>query len=315
MSGLWRVKSSNHVSGPFPFAELVQYARDGRLAADDVVCEGSGPWRFANSIPGLFPQRAGKPGEMGGGSASTEPQIQRSSATVDLKSDAAPPQACDAWYYRLGDAEHGPLAFDELRDLLSHSVDLAQEALIRRADQFDWTPFSAPPTAGMAPAAAVSTSPAGDAQPSANAATPTRSTQPRFNWAEWLQQNRLQIAGTALWIVGNATIWFWNSDPYTLERRYLADLDRIVENAHAMQSRQADGAEWKSFRQTSQASLANVVRDLKATATPSKPARQQLLWAARDEIPRILSSEGRSTDAEKKVAERLQIVRRLISQP
>jgi hypothetical protein len=371
MSGLWRIKSSDCVSGPFPFAELVKYARDGCLATDDLVCEDDGPWRFANSIPGLFGPRAGNLGHISGGPASprwycrtmsfefgplgldvlsrmvatsqvgpddqvrletefqwrrvrdciefppgtTEPQPKKEAKRSKSK-DIVEAPAVDAWHYRLGAAEHGPIGWDELTDLLSHSGEVAREALIRRHDQPDWTPFSAPAdtdkdhgSAGVANTTSPNESPA---KPISAA---TNRSGPRPKLSELVQQNRLFVAGAVVWLLGNATAWFWYSDPYSLERRYLADLERIVDETHTMQSERIEMAEWKSFRQRSQASLADVVRQLKSSAVPSKPARQQLLWAARDEIPRILAPDRRSSDADKKVAERLQLVRRLISQP
>jgi hypothetical protein len=372
MSGLWRVKSSDCVSGPFPFAELVKCARDGCLATDDLVCEDDGPWRFANSIPGLFGPRAGKLGPISGCPASprwycrtmsielgplgldvlsrmvatsqvgpddqvrletefqwrrvrdciefppgaTEPQPKKE-ATRSKSKDIVEAPAVDAWHYRLGAAEHGPMSLDELTDLLSHSGEVAREALIRRHDQPDWIPFSAPAETDKAlrsDAVAETISPKdGPANPTSTATI--RSRRPRPKFSELVQQNRLLIAGAVMWLLGNSALLFWYSDPYSLERRYLADLERIVDETHAMQSEQIEMAEWKSFRQRSQTSLADVVRGLKSSAAPSKPARQQLLWAARDEIPRILAPDRRSTDADKKVAERLQLVRRLISQP
>ncbi len=370
MSGLWRVKSSDCVSGPFPFAELVKYARDGCLATDDLVCEDDGPWRFANSIPGLFGPRAGNLGHISGGPASprwycrtmsfefgplgldvlsrmvatsqvgpddqvrletefqwrrvrdciefppgtTEPQPKKEAKRSKSK-DIVEAPAVDAWHYRLGAAEHGPIGWDELTDLLSHSGEVAREALIRRHDQPDWTPFSAPADTDKdhGSAGVANTTPnEGPAKPISAA---TNRSGPRPKLSELVQQNRLFVAGAVVWLLGNATAWFWYSDPYSLERRYLADLERIVDETHTMQSERIEMAEWKSFRQRSQASLADVVRQLKSSAVPSKPARQQLLWAARDEIPRILAPDRRSSDADKKVAERLQLVRRLISQP
>ncbi|HEV3303890.1 MAG TPA: hypothetical protein VG055_29825 [Planctomycetaceae bacterium] len=111
-----------------------------------------------------------------------------------------------------------------------------------------------------------------------------------------LRDNALVIAAIVAWLSINAgALYIW-PDPYAPERQYLSELQKIIDDARLLQDHEASPADWKEFRRRSTESLNGIVLKLKKSAGPTKPLQQQLLWAARDEVPRILGPKSHDTE-------------------
>jgi hypothetical protein len=200
----------------------------------------------------------------------------------------------EEWYYELDGRAHGPLSGSDLEDLLNRSGETASEVRVRRGLDGSWNAFriatSASGTAGV-------TSPS-EGQKSSQVISPRRTLAPRaagdvrgFVRAHW------DIGvGLAAWILINVLyLAFW-AQPYGRERRYLQTLQGISAEVQELRGRTASDADWREFTQRTRVTLAPIVSDLKKSASASEPARQQLLWAARDLIPRTLGPRTKERD-------------------
>jgi hypothetical protein len=100
----------------------------------------------------------------------------------------------------------------------------------------------------------------------------------------------------AAWILINVLyLTFW-AQPYGRERRYLQTLQGISAEVQELRARTASDAEWRELAQRTRVALAPIVSDLKKSASAAEPGRQQLLWAARDLIPRTLGPRTKERD-------------------
>lgn len=104
------------------------------------------------------------------------------------------------------------------------------------------------------------------------------------------------VAAVGAWILLNVLyVSFWPT-PYTRERRYLQTLRAInveVQNLHA---KPTSDAQWHQFSERARQTLAPIVSDLKKSASSSEPARQRLLWSARDVIPRTIGPRNKERE-------------------
>jgi hypothetical protein len=200
----------------------------------------------------------------------------------------------EEWYYELDGRAHGPLSRNDLEDLLNRSGETASEVRVRRGLDGSWNAFR---IATSASGTAGATSPS-EGQTSSQVIPPRCSVAPRaagdvrgFVRAHWGIG-----AGLAAWILINVLyLTFW-AQPYGRERRYLQTLQGISAEAQELRTRTASEADWREFAQRTRVALAPIVSDLKKSASASEPARQQLLWAARDLIPRTLGPRTKERD-------------------
>jgi hypothetical protein len=284
--GEWYWQAFGFEMGPVGSDEIIGMVGASQLTGDDKVRrDGEEGWRRVADYPELvcheattFPTSAGKP----------------------AKPAVSPNEPPDVWFYRWDEKVYGPVTWNELSDLFSHSNEVAKQARIRREDRQEWIEFTnsqllvnrasanSPPRDCLAGVQILSS-----ARRSPRAASALRLT----GRLESLVFGRGIIAAAiALWISLNAGALYFLSDPYANERRCLADLHEIVDEARSLQAREASIADWKDFRKRANESLAGMVKKLKKTAGPFKPLHQQLLWAARDEVPRILGPKSRETE-------------------
>lgn len=222
----------------------------------------------------------------------------------------APRSASESWLYRCGGKTHGPIRWLELLDLFGHSAELAREAQICRQDDEKWVAFDVRGPEACSSTAEATSRAEGNASfgrrveeagtsgsnHAPHASALSSKTKPRRRFGEMLRDNALVVAAIVAWLSLNAgalSIW---ADPYPLERQYLSELHQIIDDAQLLQDHDASPDDWKEFRTRSTESLKGMVLKLKKAAGPSKPLQQQLLWAARDEVPRILGPKSRDTE-------------------
>jgi hypothetical protein len=88
----------------------------------------------------------------------------------------------------------------------------------------------------------------------------------------------------------NAVVLVSWSRSYATERKYFATLRSLEAEMDALQVRDPSPREWAALRARVKETLAPIVQDLKKQASASEPVRQHLLWAARDQLPRLIGT-------------------------
>jgi hypothetical protein len=200
----------------------------------------------------------------------------------------------EEWYYELDGRSHGPISWTDLEELLNRSGETAFDVRVRRGVDGPWTQFRSESRAG-APAAASRLSgetqaPAGESpRPHQSyAPTPRGVFRSLFHWEI--------VAAIGVWILLNVSyLSFW-PQPHSSERRYLQTLREIESEVQDRRSQPTSDAEWHQLAERSRALLGPMISDLKKSASASEPIRQQLLWSARDLIPRTIGPRTKERD-------------------
>jgi hypothetical protein len=243
----------------------------------------------------------------------------------------------DAWYYRLGGREHGPFLLRELMDLVGSSGDTALEVEVRQTSNGPWVPFrmlgGGPRTAsgsrcqtpgrlGSSPRSLDAMAwpiqdrrdkPAGS---SSVAPSDQSSGSRESSNAAWRLRDNLDIvAGVAVCLVINAALLYGWSQSRSTEQRYVGILRQLDADVKELRLRNASDREWNELRLRVTKTLEPIVKDLKKTANASDPVRQHLLWAARDQFPKLLgpSTEG-TKEAERVYRKHMDFVERDLGQ-
>jgi hypothetical protein len=204
----------------------------------------------------------------------------------------------EEWYYELDGRAHGPLSRSDLEELLNRSGETASEARVRRGADGPWSPFQsdssragatrAPdstPERGRESAASVGQLPA--QRPMSPTAVSGSRGLLRRHWDVW--------AAIGACVLLNVMLLCWPQS-YTRERGYLQTLQAIDAEVQDLRAKPASDAEWRQFAERTRATLSPIVSDLKKSASSSEPVRQQLLWSARDLIPRTLGPRTKERD-------------------
>ena len=71
-----------------------------------------------------------------------------------------------------------------------------------------------------------------------------------------------------------------------------AKFQAFYQEYKALQSKQAGPAEYAALKKKANTELDPVIKDLESTAGSDYPALQQLLWAGRDYLPKMLDNPG-----------------------
>jgi hypothetical protein len=208
----------------------------------------------------------------------------------------APIPPGEEWYYDLDGRVHGPLARADLEELLNGSGETGLQVRVRRGADGPWRPFR---TVSAAPVSIPRSQPdwaAGDLPARSAPAPRPRLSVGKGSLGDLLRSNWDLCAGLVVWLLLNGFFLLWFQDPYSRERSYLQTLRTISSEVHELREKSASEAEWRAFAQRTQVALDPIVRDLKKSANASEPAKQQLLWAARDLTPRILGPRTKERD-------------------
>lgn len=215
---------------------------------------------------------------------------------------AQAPTSADEWYYRLDGREHGPFSKVALQELVGSSGETAVTIDVRQGTGGDWKPFAVVFGTPVAPSSRSEVrheSPA--VLPELPPPTSNASPRSKGRFADALRSNRDLVVIIGVWILANAAVLGWWSQEYRTERKYRAVLRGFETDVKALQDRDASPAEWSELRQRVKQTLAPMVADLKRSASASEPVRQHLLWAARDQFPKLVGPET----AERKTTRRL----------
>lgn len=277
MGDSWHFKSARGVQGPMSFAALQELVRNGDVERTDTVrSDSQSPWRFADSIPQLFPPR----------------NVTHAASSSEVASTCA---RSDLWYYKLDDREHGPIPIEELQSLAAVSGETANEIVVRSGRDGAWTPLGS--------LAAEHSKPEGDhpqfSTPSLDTPKPATSPSSRFRTRPktamavgqlaWLRRNLDLMAAAVLFVAINALLLAMSQPRDSEERRYLEILRGLHQEIGQLQRRGASATEWQEFRLRSERKLQPVLADLERTASAANPIRQHLLWAGRDHLLEMLS--------------------------
>jgi hypothetical protein len=214
---------------------------------------------------------------------------------IDVYPNDAPIPPGEEWFYQLDGRVHGPLTRADLEELLNGSGETALQVRVRQGTDGPWRPFR---TASVAPASfPMSQQNWGGDFPARSAAAP----QPALSTGKGglgrlLRSNWDLCTGLAVWLLLNGLFLFWFQDPYSRERSYLQTLRAISGEVQELREKSATEAEWRALAQRTRAALDPIVRDLQKSANASEPAKQQLLWAARDLTPRTLGPRTKERD-------------------
>jgi hypothetical protein len=203
----------------------------------------------------------------------------------------------EEWYYELGGRTHGPLSRSDLEDLLNRAGETARDVRVRQGADGSWKPFQTPATAA-APANLA------DSPWSGTVAASQSRTAPRSSGGLRELMHAHWDIGAALggWILLNVAFLSLWPQSYARERQYLQSLEAISAEVQDLRHKPTTDAEWSQFTQRTRATLEPMVKDLKKSASASEPVRQQLLWAARDVIPRTFGPRNKERDEQDRMA-------------
>lgn len=205
---------------------------------------------------------------------------------------AQAPTSADEWYYRLDGREHGPFSKVALQELVGSSGETAANIDVRHGTGGDWKPFAAvfeTPVASSSRSEVRHESPA--VRPALSLPISNASPRSKGRFVDALRSNRDLVVIIGVWILANAVVLGWWSQEYRTEREYRAILRGFESEVKALQDRDASPADWAELRERVKQTLAPMVADLKKTASASEPVRQHLLWASRDQFPKLLGPE------------------------
>jgi hypothetical protein len=209
---------------------------------------------------------------------------------MDFRDEQTP--AGEEWYYEFGGRAHGPMRWSDLEDLLSRTGETASTVRIRKGVDGTWTAFRSGASTTNTPAASV---------PAHLAIAQSETTRPvaPANWEgirSLLRQRWEGLCVVGVWVLLNLLLLLFFPEPYAQERRYLATLQNLVNEADDLRASGASGKEWADLTKRTKERLAPMIADLQKSASSSESLRQQLLWCARDLAPRIIGPQTKERE-------------------
>jgi hypothetical protein len=205
----------------------------------------------------------------------------------------------EEWYYEIDGRAHGPLSRTDLEELLNRGGETASEIRVRQGTDGPWSPFSSASPAAGATRLPESTLEPGRRRPESiakvSAHRPT--SQVATSGLRSLLHRHWDIgAAIGAWILLNGSLLLFWPQSYARERRYLQTLQAINADVQDLRAKPASDEEWHQFAERTRQTLAPIVTDLKKSASSTEPVRQQLLWSARDLIPRTIGPRNKDRD-------------------
>jgi hypothetical protein len=201
--------------------------------------------------------------------------------------------AGEEWYYEIDGRAHGPLSWKDLENLLDCSGETAAEARIRKGAEGDWLPFRRSWATDM-PRPRISASELSG--PSPRSVSPAR----QGGFRDLIRTHRDIVAVAGGWILLNVLFLLFWPEPYARERSYLFTLRAIVAEVDQLRAIGASDQEWGELARSTRERMAPIVRDLRKSANSSELPRQQLLWSARDLVPRIMGPPNKERDKQER---------------
>jgi len=278
----WYCRVFNTELGPLTFEAVRRMVEMEQLGGDDHVrCGTTDSWHAVRHVADLRKLLKG-----------IDSQEEKPSPAPNHPPQSVEPP--DEWHYRLDGREHGPITLGALRDLISASGEIAYDVVIRQGVNGAWV--SSLSLLGSGRDRGQSIRQDGDLSAAAeqrehrsDAAVHSQSFNNRkYSPLNVIRNNSDVAIGVAAWVLFNLVVLIAWPQPYSTERQYFALLRGLEAEVKAMQSRDASPEEWVSFRKDAKETLKPVVNDLKKSASVLEPIRQHLLWAARDQLPRLI---------------------------
>ena len=212
--------------------------------------------------------------------------------------------ACD-WYYRIGERERGPLTLVQLTELVASSGDVAREIEVRHHPDGEWVPYASVDAATakrlrddrtnstplrVAAARGPDTDRSGTATSTSTRPARKTSLRERLRW-DWPI-----AAGVLAWAIVNVALWNVLDPNHGTEHKYFQAIADAAQKAQDARAQGLDPAARGRIAATAVQSIKPIVDDLKKTANASDPIRQHLLWAAKDQLPKLFSANGKELD-------------------
>jgi hypothetical protein len=276
--------------GPLPVEMVRRMIETEQLGSDDAVrCGKTGPWQMVQQITEF---RA---------LLKALNQLAKPTSPEYLPKIVEPK---DDWYYRLDGREHGPFALDALQQLIGTSGDTVSDVLIRQGNDGTWGPYYSLPGMSPLPESVTAFSPNRSPHPRSSITSPRAGQTSAEGLRELLRGNwRLVIVATA-WVLANAVLIVGLPQPYATERGYYDTLRGLEAEANDLQARNASQQEWTDFRARVKDTLTPIIQDLKKRASATEPVCQHLLWAARDQFPKLTGPRTAATKEPQSLYER-----------
>jgi hypothetical protein len=207
-------------------------------------------------------------------------------------------ELCD-WYYRIGERERGPMTLAQLTDLVASSGDLAREIVVRQHTDGEWVPYEAVDVAtarrlhantNTSPSPAKAPAPRADVRPQSDT---VRVLRPSLNFGGRIRADWPLVIGVLVWVGLNVVLWNVLDPFQRTEHRYFQIVSDAAQKAHEARTQGLDEAARGRLAASVTTELKPIVEDLKRTANASDPIRQHLLWAAKDQLPKLFSASGK----------------------
>jgi hypothetical protein len=204
------------------------------------------------------------------------------------------------WYYRLEDRERGPMTLSQLTDLVAASGEMAREIVVKHHADGAWVPYESvdAETAkrlhterGAIPATAAAAAVRNDLPQVAIARGVSAPSKPRRSLREIVPAYRLLLGGVAVWLCFNLALWYALDPLRRTEQGYFQTVSDAAQKAR--DARKLDGAERGRIAASVTKQVKPIVDALKKTANASDPIQQHLLWAAKDQLPKLFSADGK----------------------
>jgi hypothetical protein len=216
------------------------------------------------------------------------PTPGRSAVTEDVSRD---------WYYRMGERERGPMALAQLTDLVSSCGDLAREIVVRKHADGDWIPYETIDSVTarrLHPGSSAARKDIAAHKHAVQAASPPRSA--KVGVAQRIRTNWPIVAGALVFCILNFIVWNVLDPFQRTERRYFEIVSAGAQKARDARAQGLDETARGRIAASVAKELKPIVADLKKSATPSDPIRQHLLWAAKDQLPKLFGARGKELD-------------------
>jgi hypothetical protein len=229
---------------------------------------------------------------------------------VALREEPIPPG--EQWYYELDGRAHGPMRWSDLEELLSRAGETASQVRVRQGADGAWSAFR---SGGQATATPTVGPQSAERFEDSRVARPVVQSK-AGGIASFLRQHRDLCAVAGVWILLNVLFVVYWPEPYAKERRYLATLQGVVAEADQLRASGAADSEWAGLAKRSKERLAPMIADLQKSASSSELPRQQLLWCARDLVPKIMGAQTKEREQnEQRLKQYLQSVEQAIGHP
>lgn len=231
------------------------------------------------------------------------------------------PVSSDRWFCRIEGIEHGPLTFENIRNMSRHGR-LKRSHEIKQGDDGEWIDAATVPELfseipAEAPPAPPSVGPAKTIAKTTAKEKRRRERVPRepllpkllaHKWALLIGTAVVAAAGIAV-VVALRTVGLSDEECYQ-------KLQSVLDEHRALRKQQAGDAEWDALAARAESLKEQIVPQLTQTASADRPAQLELLWAANDYmLPMLKDCRTRRGPPERRFEQHLKTARKLLDDP